>query len=114
VGRLTTHVLDLRRGIPAAGVKIEVARLGPDGSRTVVAAETTRSDGRPPQPLLEGEAFTAGRYELVFAVGDYYGLPPEQRFLDRIPVPFGVVDAAEHHHIPLLVTPFAYSTYRGS
>jgi 5-hydroxyisourate hydrolase len=114
MGRLTTHVLDLTRGLPASGMEIEVARLGADGARTVVATAATGPDGRTSQPLLEGDALVAGHYELVFAVGDYFGTPPAERFLDRVSVSFGVADPAAHLHVPLLVTPFAYSTYRGS
>jgi 5-hydroxyisourate hydrolase len=114
MGRLTTHVLDLTRGLPAAGVEIELARLGGDGARTVVASAATGADGRTAHPLLEGDAMRAGRYELVFAVGEYFGAPAAERFLDQVPVAFGVVDPSAHLHVPLLVTPFAYSTYQGS
>jgi 5-hydroxyisourate hydrolase len=101
---LTTHVLDTARGRPAAGVGIELRRGG-----ELVAAAMTDADGRTDGPLLE--VLEAGEYELVFAVGDYFG---EQPFLDRIPIRFIVSDPAAHYHVPLLVSPWAYSTYRGS
>ena len=98
---LSTHVLDTARGVPAAGVAIEL-RHGGD----VVAAETD-ADGR--ARLLDETA--AGEYELVFAVGDYFG---ERAFLDRVPVRFTIADPEAHYHVPLLVSPWSYSTYRGS
>jgi 5-hydroxyisourate hydrolase len=101
---LTTHVLDTARGRPAAGVAIELRRAG-----ELVASAVTNADGRTDAPLLQ--TLDAGEYELVFSVGDYFG---ERPFLDRIPVRFTVSDPAAHHHVPLLVSPWAYSTYRGS
>lgn len=111
-GRLTTHVLDTARGIPAAGVEIEVERIE-DGGRTLVARGRTNAGGRTDAPLLEGEALRPGVYELTFAVGAYFGgdgLP----FLDRVPVRVGLADPDAHYHVPLLASPWAYSTYRGS
>jgi 5-hydroxyisourate hydrolase len=102
---LTTHVLDVARGRPAAGVAIELVRGG-----DVVATAVTNADGRTDAPLLE--ELEAGEYELRFAVGDYFG--GEARFLDVVPVRFGVSDPDAHHHVPLLVAPGGYSTYRGS
>ena len=102
---LTTHVLDISRGRPAAGVAIELARGG-----EVVAEAVTNADGRTDAPLLE--VLEAGSYELRFAVGDYFGAAP--RFLDVVPVRFEVSDPDAHHHVPLLVAPGGYSTYRGS
>ena len=102
---LTTHVLDLARGRPAAGVAIELARGG-----EVLATAVTNADGRTDAPLLD--ALEAGTYELCFAVGDYFG--GESRFLDVVPVRFTVSDPDAHHHVPLLVAPGGYSTYRGS
>jgi 5-hydroxyisourate hydrolase len=99
---LTTHVLDTARGIPAAGVTIELRR-----GEEVVAKVTTDADGR--ARLLDDTA--AGEYELVFAVGDYFG---ERAFLDRVPVRFTIADPEAHYHVPLLVSPWSYSTYRGS
>jgi hydroxyisourate hydrolase len=102
---LTTHVLDLSRGRPAAGVAIELAR-----GEQVVATAVTNADGRTDAPLLE--QLEAGSYELRFAVGDYFG--DASRFLDVVPVRFEVSDPDAHHHVPLLVAPGGYSTYRGS
>ncbi len=99
---LTTHVLDTARGVPAAGVAIELRRAG-----EVLKASTTNADGR--AALLE--TLEAGEYELEFAVGDYFG---EREFLDRVPVRFSVSDPGAHYHVPLLVSPWSYSTYRGS
>ena len=100
---LTTHVLDLAAGRPAAGVAIEVLR-----GEEVLARAVTGADGR--AALLDD--LQAGEYELRFAVGDYFGGGPG--FLDVVPVRFGVVDPGSHHHVPLLVAPGGYSTYRGS
>ena len=115
-GRLTTHVLDTARGRPAAGLPIELARFDDAGGRTLLKEVRTNDDGRTDAPLLEGEQLTAGVYELVFAVGDYFADedaddPP---FLDRVPIRFGVADAGAHYHVPLLASPWSYSTYRGS
>ena len=116
-GRLTTHVLDTARGRPAAGVAIELVR-DPDGERRTVASAETNADGRVDGSLLEGEAFEAGAYELVFDVGAYFagsGLDTgDPAFLGRVPVRFSVGDAGAHYHVPLLVSPWSYSTYRGS
>jgi 5-hydroxyisourate hydrolase len=101
---LSTHVLDTARGRPAAGVPIELRRDGELIARTV-----TNADGRTDAPLLT--ELVAGEYELLFAVGDYFG---ERAFLDRIPIRFAVSDPAAHYHVPLLVSPWSYSTYRGS
>ncbi|PZR72871.1 MAG: hydroxyisourate hydrolase [Chthoniobacterales bacterium] len=105
---LTTHVLDTMRGTPAAGMKIELWSL--DQSK-LLKTVVTNTDGRMEAPLLAGDELTTGNYELVFYVGDYFG---ERRFLDRVPVRFTISDAAAKYHIPLLVSPWAYSTYRGS
>ncbi len=102
---LTTHVLDLAAGRPAAGVAITLLR-----GEAVVTRAVTNADGRTDTPLLE--TLEAGEYELRFAVGDYFGGGP--RFLDVVPVRFGVTDPGSHHHVPLLVAPGGYSTYRGS
>lgn len=117
MGRLTTHVLDTSLGRPGSGLRIELYRLEGD-SRVFVKDVTTNSDGRCDEPVLEGEALTAGQYELVFHAGDYFrrqGVAlDDQPFLDVIPLRFGVADASQHYHVPLLVTPYSYSTYRGS
>lgn len=107
-GFLTTHVLDTARGRPAAGVQIELTRLA-DGE--VLRTVTTNADGRTDEPLIRAGELQAGEYELVFAVGDYFG---ERAFLDRVPVRFSIADPAAHYHVPLLVSPWSYSTYRGS
>ena len=115
MGRITTHVLDTAAGRPAAGLKIILSRL--DGSPTVVTEAVTNADGRVDKALLEGAAFANGRYEIVFHVGDYFrarGITlPDPPFLDLVPVRFGVTGDA-HYHVPLLVSPYGYSTYRGS
>ncbi len=103
---LTTHVLDTRNGRPAAGMKIELWSSG-----KLLKSVTTNADGRTDSPLLDAKEFAAGDYELVFYVGDYFG---ERRFLDRVPVRFTIDDAEAKYHVPLLVSPWAYSTYRGS
>ena len=105
---LTTHVLDTMRGIPAAGMKIELWSL--DQSKLIKTVETN-ADGRTDAPLLATDEMKKGNYELIFFVGDYFG---ERRFLDRVPVRFVISDAAAKYHVPLLVSPWAYSTYRGS
>lgn len=116
-GRLTTHVLDTARGRPAAGVRIVLFRLNGD-VRAQVAETVTNADGRTDAPMLAGEGFAAGVYELEFHAGDYLRSSGQAGegvlFLDRIPIRFGVPDAAQHYHVPLLISPFAYSTYRGS
>lgn len=116
MGRLTTHVLDTARGLPGAGIKVELYRLG--SMRALAASAVTNQDGRCAQPLLEGDAFAAGQYELVFFAGDYFarqGLKgPEPKFLDEVIIRFGVAAPGEHYHVPLLLSPYAYSTYRGS
>jgi hydroxyisourate hydrolase len=114
---LTTHVLDVALGRPAAGVALELVRLDEAGEELMTRAETN-ADGRTDAPLVAAGALTAGRYELRFAVGAYLcaaghavGDPP---FLDVVPVRFGISRPDEHHHVPLLLSPWAYSTYRGS
>ncbi len=115
-GYLTTHVLDTARGCPAEGLKIELFRLSGD-ARELLATLVTNADGRTDRQILSAEDFTSGSYELVFHAGDYLdaiGTPPESpRFLDIIPIRFGLSEEA-HYHVPLLLSPFGYSTYRGS
>lgn len=117
MGRLTTHVLDTAAGVPAAGVEVTLYRLGAAGRERLKTVHTDEQ-GRCGSPLLEGAAMTAGRYELVFAVGDYFaarGTPmSEPRFLDRVPLAFGIADPHAHYHVPLLISPWSYGTYRGS
>jgi 5-hydroxyisourate hydrolase len=105
---LTTHVLDTAKGIPAAGMTIEVWSVEPS---QLLKTVTTNSDGRVEAPLLSGAEMKAGTYELIFAVGDYF---KERRFLDRVPIRFTISDANAKYHVPLLVSPWSYSTYRGS
>ena len=119
MGRLSTHVLDTANGRPAQGVAVELHRIGQDGTSALVLRALTNADGRTDAPLLAGELFQPGTYELVFAVGDYFraharaGMP-EPPFLDRVPIRFGIAEADGHYHVPLLVSPWSYSTYRGS
>ena len=115
-GYLTTHVLDTARGCPAQGLRIELFRL--DGEkRTHLKTLVTNDDGRTDEQILPAEAFETGVYELVFHAGSYLDAcdtPPEEpRFLDVIPLRFGMSEAS-HYHVPLLLSPFGYSTYRGS
>jgi 5-hydroxyisourate hydrolase len=116
--RLTTHVLDTRDGVPAAGVEIELWAVTPSGERTLLKRATTNHDGRTDAPLLADDELLAGVYELVFLVGAYFrargAAGAEPAFLDRVPLRFGIADARSHYHVPLLVSPWAYSTYRGS
>ena len=117
MGKLSTHVLDTTQGKPGAGVAVELYAL--DGAaRTLVASAVTNADGRCAQPLLEGEAMRAGRYELVFAAGDYFDAQgvvlPSPKFIDRVTLAFGIADVTQNYHVPLVVSPWAYSTYRGS
>jgi 5-hydroxyisourate hydrolase len=109
-GKLTTHVLDTARGRPAAGMRIELHRLGND--RTLLSDIVTNVDGRTNYPLLEGVQFSTGIYELTFYVGDYFA--ETSRFLDLVPVRFTITDPEAHYHVPLLCSPWSYSTYRGS
>lgn len=115
-GYLTTHVLDTARGCPAEGLAIELYRLSGDG-RTHLKTLVTNSDGRTDTPILPAEDFRIGTYELVFHAGDYLDgtdTPAENpRFLDVIPLRFGMSDE-QHYHVPLLLSPFSFATYRGS
>jgi len=116
-GRLTTHVLDTARGVPAAGVRIRLSRIS-GATHTGLAETLTNADGRCAAPLLAGADLVAGVYEVVFAAGDYLRATGQAGegllFLDDIPIRFGVADPGAHYHVPLLISPFAYSTYRGS
>jgi len=115
MGRLTTHVLDTACGKPAAGLTVELYRIGEPSERLAVAA--TNADGRLDSPLLEGADFTQGVYELRFHAGDYLRRSTclaEPPFLDVVPVRFGVAAPGEHYHVPLLLSPYGYATYRGS
>ena len=112
MGKLTTHVLDTARGKPAVGMKIEV------WGEKLLKAIHTNADGRADAPLLENDGLKAGKYELRFFAGDYLRAQsealPEPLFLDIIPIHFGISDPSQHYHVPLLLSPFGYSTYRGS
>ena len=116
-GYLTTHVLDTARGCPAAGMRIALYRVTSTG-RDKIAEMVTNEDGRTDSPILPKGKFVPGTYELVFFAGAYLdacGVPPESpRFLDEIPIRFGISDAGAHYHVPLLLSPFGFSTYRGS
>jgi 5-hydroxyisourate hydrolase len=115
MGRLTTHVLDTASGKPAAGLRIELFRAGEDTPLKIIR---TNADGRADAPLLEGLSLAPGQYELRFHAGEYLraggAALPEPAFLDVIPIRFGIADAAAHYHVPLLLSPYGYSTYRGS
>jgi 5-hydroxyisourate hydrolase len=118
-GRLTTHVLDTMHGCPAAGMRIELFRLDPvTGEALRVREVVTNGDGRVDGPVVQPGDLLAGRYELVFHAGDYFRLRgvtlPEPSFLETVPVRFGISDGDAHYHVPLLLSPWAYSTYRGS
>lgn len=112
-GFLTTHVLDTAAGVPAAGMQIDLYRLEGD-SRSHLARMVTNADGRTDSPILPAADFALGRYELVFQTGAYFGRTETPSFLDDIPLRFGISDAEAHYHVPLLVSPFSYATYRGS
>jgi 5-hydroxyisourate hydrolase len=116
-GRLSTHVLDLARGAPAAGVAVELRRLYSDGSGEILEVTRTNADGRTDEPLREAGKLERGTYEIVFALGDYLreqGADRSTLFLDEVPVRFQVTEPDADHHVPLLFTPFAYQVYRGS
>ena len=117
MGKLTTHVLDTANGCPAAGMQVSLLRL--DGAQfTRLQTLTLNSDGRADAPLLQGDTLVPGRYRLVFSVAAYFRALgtelPEPPFLDEVPLDFGLADAGAHYHVPLLASPWSYSTYRGS
>ncbi len=119
VGKLTTHVLDTAQGKPAAGMTIALWRLdGRSGEKVLLKTVVTNGDGRTDAPLLIDGELTTGIYELVFSVGEYFAQAavslPEPMFLNHVPIQFGIADATAHYHVPLLVSPWSYSTYRGS
>lgn len=117
MGKLTTHVLDTSNGCPAAGMAVTLYRLG-DGAAELIKRFTLNHDGRADGALLEGASFVPGRYRLVFAVAAYFRARgaelPEPPFLDEVPLDFGLSTVGQHYHVPLLASPWAYSTYRGS
>ncbi|MCP4488402.1 MAG: hydroxyisourate hydrolase [Gammaproteobacteria bacterium] len=116
MGRLTTHVLDTAQGCPAAGVNIELYRV--DAPRELIKKDRTNADGRVDRPILDSDDFQTGVYELVFHAGDYFRAGkqnlPDPMFVDQVVLRFGIADANAHYHVPLLVSPWSYSTYRGS
>lgn len=117
MGKLTTHVLDTANGCPAAGMAVALFRLDASGAVPLKRLHLN-ADGRADGPLLEGDALLPGHYRLVFSVAPYFQargeVLPEPPFLGEIPLDFGIADAASHYHVPLLVSPWSYSTYRGS
>jgi 5-hydroxyisourate hydrolase len=116
MGKLTTHVLDTSAGIPAAGVRIELHELTATGSK-LLGTFVTAENGRCPEPLLEGERFRNGRYVLTFGVAEYFrsrGVAlPDPPFIQEAAIRIGIAKADEHYHVPLLITPWSYSVYRG-
>ena len=117
MGKLSTHVLDTTQGKPGAGVALELYSVEA-GFRTLLKRTQTNQDGRCGEPLLEGGDLRPGCYELVFAAGDYFAAQgvamPTPRFIDKVTIAFGIADTEQNYHVPLVVTPWSYSTYRGS
>jgi 5-hydroxyisourate hydrolase len=117
MGKLTTHVLDTAQGKPAAGMEMELYAI--DGhARSLLKAVRTNADGRCDAPLLQDDEMRVGIYELVFGAGDYFAAQgvvlPDPRFIDRVTITFGIADPQQNYHVPLVVSPWSYSTYRGS
>lgn len=116
MGKLSTHVLDITVGKPGAGVKVTLYAVGPAG-KELLKSDVTNADGRC-APLLEGDTMKPGKYELVFGAGDYFAQQgvalPSPRFIDEVTLAFGIASAEQNYHVPLVVSPWAYSTYRGS
>ena len=117
MGRISTHILDTAAGTPAAGVRIDVSALN-DGQWQLLKTVHTNTDGRTDEPLLSGDELQVGQFQLEFHIGDHYrrgGIAlPDPLFIDRVPLRFGVADVNENYHVPLLASPWSYSTYRGS
>jgi len=117
MGKLTTHVLNTAAGVPAAGMRLELHEVGVNGSR-LLSQGRTNGDGRYDQPLLEGDSLRVGRYTLTFHVAEYFRAQgvqlPEPPFIDQVVIQFGVADPTQNYHVPLLASPWSYSTYRGS
>ena len=120
MGKLTTHVLDTAQGRPADGIEIALYRVSGNSHKRIASA-VTNSDGRTDTPILPEDKFATGTYELIFFVGEYLkssGLVKAEGdaplFLDQVPIRFGIADADSHYHVPLLISPYGYSTYRGS
>ena len=118
MGYLTTHVLDSAHGCPGSAIPVALYRISADGSRELINQTVTNDDGRCDQPVLEGKDFSIGVYELIFSVASYYrqkGIAlPEPAFLNDVVLRFGIANEDEHYHVPLLISPYSYSTYRGS
>jgi hydroxyisourate hydrolase len=117
MGRLSTHVLDTHAGRPAAGVALTLSRIE-NGAAQVLREAVTNADGRTDAPLLTGDDLRAGAYEILFQVGAYFAARgidlPDPPFLDAVPIRFALADPNGHYHVPLLVSPWSYTTYRGS
>ena len=117
MGKLSTHVLDIAHGRPGAGVKVALFSVAPEG-KVLLKMDMTNSDGRCSTPLLEGDSMKAGQYELVFNAGDYFAAQgvelPSPRFIDLVTLAFGIAHTDENYQVPLVVSPWSYSTYRGS
>jgi 5-hydroxyisourate hydrolase len=117
MGKLTTHVLNIANGSPAAGMRIDLRTLTA-GAPAPLSTSQTDSDGRCPAPLLQGDELRTGRYSLTFHVGEYFRSQevalPEPPFFDEVVIAFGIADVQQNYHVPLLVSPWSYSTYRGS
>lgn len=118
MGRLTTHVLDAVQGCPGQGIRLELYRVGEHGQLSLLAETRTNQDGRCDAPLLEGEAYLRGVYQLHFHAGDYFRAQGvalgDPAFLDVVVLRFGIDATQGHYHVPLLLSPYSYSTYRGS
>jgi 5-hydroxyisourate hydrolase len=118
MGQLTTHVLDTANGCPAAGMAVALSRIDDAGTATTIKQFVLNHDGRADAPLLAGADLRAGRYRLLFLVGDYFrargATLPDPPFLDVVPLDFGIADVQAHYHVPLLVSPWSFATYRGS
>lgn len=117
MGKLSTHVLDITQGKPGVGVKIALYAIHANG-RNLLKNVVTNQDGRVDLPLLQGEEMQVGQYELVFSAGDYFASQgihlPTPRFVDCVTLAFGIAHADQNYHVPLVVSPWSYSTYRGS
>lgn len=118
MGKLSTHVLDTAHGCPAAGMAVTLQRVADDGSTDTVRRVVLNADGRADGPLLQGDAMATGRWRLLFEVAPYFRargvVLPEPPFVDTVQLDFGIADASGHYHVPLLVSPWSWSTYRGS
>ena len=117
MGKLSTHVLDVTQGKPGANVAVELYAIGPQG-KTLLRSTVTNQDGRCDAPLLQGDELRVGQYELIFGAGDYFATQgvelPQPRFIDKVTIAFGIANPDQNYHVPLVVSPWSYSTYRGS